>query len=489
MRDPLCVCVWAADPKRTRARLERLSRRAAVLELRLDRVAPDYPLGDVFPVEASVIATCRPPREGGAWAGSEAARLALLQRAVDAGAEWVDLEWDVDPSAVGGAQRIRSRHVFQPCDPARWGELLDSVAGTELGKLALAVEGAEDALRLLELAVSREPRPLVVALDSAGVASRVLGPSLGQRWVYAADAAPTGPGQLAADDLSRLWRGGRARARIAYGVVGRPVAHSRSPQLFNHAFAELGVDALYTWLEATRPSALWDRCARDPRWRGFSVTVPHKQAAARWADELEPAAAATGAANTLSRRGAGWRGDNTDARALLALLGEREVSGVDARVLGSGGVARAAVWALGQLGAQVTVHARSADRGGALAEAFHVAWGGGFEGVPSSEGRPRIVVQATSVGMQGGPDPEGALLPPSAFGPEVLLYELVYTPRETPLVRCARARGAQVIDGVTHFVAQARAQLEAWHPELEVDDARWAELVATALEAPAEAIA
>ena len=460
-----------------------------MLELRLDRVAGDYPLGEVLPVGAPVIATCRPPREGGVWAGSEAARLTLLQRAVDAGAEWVDLEWDVDPSAVDGALRIRSRHVLQPCEPARWGELLDSVAGTELGKLALAVQEAEDALRLLELAGSREPRPLVVALDSAGVASRVLGPSLGQRWAYAADAAPTGPGQLAADDLSRLWRGGRARANLAYGVVGRPVAHSRSPELFNHAFAELGVDALYTWLEAARATALWDRCAGDPRWRGFSVTVPYKQLATTWASELEPAAAATGAVNTLSRRGAGWRGDNTDAQALLALLGEREVRGVDARVLGSGGVARAAVWALRQLGARVTVHARSADRGGALAKAFQVGWGGGCEGVPCADGRSRIVVQATSVGMHGGPDPGGALLRPSAFGPEVLLYELVYTPRETPLVRCARAAGAQVIDGVAHFVAQARAQLEAWHPELDVDDARWAELVATALEEPAEAVA
>ncbi|MCA8921024.1 MAG: type I 3-dehydroquinate dehydratase, partial [Planctomycetes bacterium] len=333
---PLCACVWAADPDATRDALVALAGRAALVELRLDRVAPDYPVGPVIgAAPLPVLATCRPPREGGAWSGDEGARLALLQRAVDAGARWVDLEWDVDPGAVVGALRLRSRHVFEPTAPASFDALLASLGAGDLGKLAVAVEGAEQALELLERAARVRPCPLVVALGPDGVAARVLGPSYGQPWTYAAHDPrdPTGPGQLDLTGLTRLWRGGRARAEAAYGVVGSPVGHSRSPALFNHLFAELGVDALYSWLQTADPQALWNRCAADPRWRGFSVTTPHKQAAAAWArarGTLSPAAEATGAVNTLSRAGDAWRADNTDARALRELLAPAGLSGRDA---------------------------------------------------------------------------------------------------------------------------------------------------------------
>ncbi|MCA8925881.1 MAG: hypothetical protein KDD82_29000, partial [Planctomycetes bacterium] len=110
-----------------------------------------------------------------------------------------------------------------------------------------------------------------------------------------------------------------------------------------------------------------------------------------------------------------------------------------------------------------------------------VRWGGAW-GEVSGAG-PHAIVHATTVGMHGGPDPTGALLPAEAFTPGSLLYELVYTPRETPLCARARARGARVIDGVAHFAAQARAQLASWCPALEVDDARWARLFDAALEA------
>ncbi|MEZ6186242.1 MAG: type I 3-dehydroquinate dehydratase [Planctomycetota bacterium] len=483
---PVCACVWVDDPAATRARLAALAGRAARVELRLDRVGPDFPLEALFPTPLPALVTCRPAREGGAWEGSEEARLRLLQRAVDAGADWVDLEADVPADAVRGAKVLRSRHVLEPSAPASWPELLDGLRGGDGSKLAVKLEDAEAALALLALAEAREPRPLVVGLGPAGSVTRILGPSHGLPWSYAADdpQAPTGPGQLGLEQLAGLWQGERARATAFYGVVGRPVGHSRSPALFNRAFAALGEPALYTWLETADPRALWDRCAADPRWRGFSVTVPHKQAAAAWAAEvgvLSPAARATGAVNTLTRMPEGWRAENTDALALLELLEPHALPGREARVLGSGGAARAAVWALRQLGAQVFVHARDPGRGKRLAAELGAIWGGDFALVGTPAEQPRVLIQATTVGMRGGPDPEGALLPELAFDERTLVYELVYTPRETPFVRRARARGAEVIDGAAHFGVQARAQLTAWLGARPLSDADWAACLAEAL--------
>jgi shikimate dehydrogenase len=234
------------------------------------------------------------------------------------------------------------------------------------------------------------------------------------------------------------------------GVLGFPVGHSRSPAMMNAAFAELGLDWRYLHLPV--PPELFVETVRAlpaSGYRGANVTIPHKLAAHELADELTEAAAAIGAVNTLSFEDGGRvTGDNTDAGGLIDALGDQRPA--SALVLGAGGATRAAVWALREAGAAVTVWNRTPERGRALADEF---------GVVSAE-RPadaELLVNATSIGLAS--DDSLDALPLVDAG---IVVDLVYGSEPTELVRWAERRGARVIDGLEVLVRQGARSLERW---------------------------
>jgi shikimate dehydrogenase len=234
------------------------------------------------------------------------------------------------------------------------------------------------------------------------------------------------------------------------GVLGFPVAHSRSPAMMNAAFAELGLDWRYVHLPVP-PERFAEtvRALPGSGYRGANVTVPHKLAARDVADELSAAAAAIGAVNTLSFADDGRiGGDNTDAGGLLAALGpERPAS---ALVLGAGGAARAAVWALREEGVEVTVWSRSTESARRLAAEL--------EAVHSERPGPAgLLVNATTVGLSATDTVEEL---PLVEAPVVV--DLVYGSEPTPVVRWAIDRGARVVEGLEVLVRQGALSLERW---------------------------
>jgi shikimate dehydrogenase len=241
------------------------------------------------------------------------------------------------------------------------------------------------------------------------------------------------------------------------GVLGFPVAHSRSPAMMNAAFAELGLDWRYVKLPV--PPERFDETVRalpGSGYRGANVTIPHKLAAHAVADEVGDAARAIGAANTLLFDDGRIVAENTDAGGLLDALGEPVPS--TALVLGAGGAGRAAAWALREAGAEVAVWNRTAARAKALADELSVRH------VPRPE-TAELVVNATSVGLEGGAEPPDAAA--EALGltgthPPAVLADLVYGAEPTPLDRWAAARGARVVDGVEILVRQGARSLELW---------------------------
>jgi shikimate dehydrogenase len=234
------------------------------------------------------------------------------------------------------------------------------------------------------------------------------------------------------------------------GVLGFPVGHSRSPAMMNAAFAELGLDWHYLHLPV--PPELFAETVRalpGSGYRGANVTIPHKLAAHELADELSEAAVAIGAVNTLSF-GADGRiaGDNTDAGGLVDALGaERPAS---ALVLGAGGAARAAVWALREAGAEVTVWNRTPERARRLADEFGVA-------AVERPGSAELLVNATSIGLAQGDSLDTLPLVEAAT-----VVDLVYRREPTELVRWAQGRGARVIDGLEILVRQGARSFERW---------------------------
>ena len=251
------------------------------------------------------------------------------------------------------------------------------------------------------------------------------------------------------------------------GVVGWPVAHSKSPLIFAHWFAETGIAGVYTRF-AVRPEDFADVFRALPRigLRGVNVTIPHKLAALEQADEASATARAIGAANTICFDPDGRIfADNTDGYGFIESLREG-VPGWDpgagpALVLGAGGAARAVIHALLEAGAPaIRLANRSQDRAEALATRF----GSRVEPVGWAEragatGGAATIVNATSLGMTGNPPLELALDDAPATA---LVTDIVYAPLETPLLAAARARGLATVDGLGMLLHQARPGFRAW---------------------------
>lgn len=252
------------------------------------------------------------------------------------------------------------------------------------------------------------------------------------------------------------------------GVIGWPVAHSRSPRLHGHWIARHGLDAAYVPLPV-RPEDFATAVAglRAAGFRGANVTLPHKEAAFALADRLTPRARRAGAVNTLVFHPDGVEGDCTDGFGFLASLDGHDPAAGPAVVLGAGGAARAVAAALLDAGCpRVTLVNRSPAR----AEALAAALGGPVEvaAAPPLAGAA-LLVNATSLGMAGQPPLEIDLSPLPAGA---TVADIVYVPLETPLLRAARVRGLRAVDGLGMLLHQARPGFHAWFGvDPAVDDA------------------
>jgi shikimate dehydrogenase len=245
------------------------------------------------------------------------------------------------------------------------------------------------------------------------------------------------------------------------GVCGWPVAHSRSPAMHEAALAAVGLQG-WRYLKLPLPPELFAETVRAlpaAGFRGVNVTIPHKEAALALADSASDAAREIGAANTLTfERDGAIVADNTDAPGLIDALGEAwDPAGRRVLVLGAGGAARAAVWALLKAGAaDVAIWNRTPERARALADQL------GARAV-ERPGKADIVVNCTSVGLSD-PDATFKALPLQAdsLGAGSCVVDMVYRNGGTRLLEAARTRGADVIDGLEILVAQGAASFERW---------------------------
>jgi len=447
------------------------------LELRLDYLR-DPPAGinlirsfhKHYP-DVHLLATCRLKQNNGRFTGSVEQQIAMLQDAAKAGSTVLDLEIESAERARVGVLTLRdsapliiSYHNFQntpALDPVL--RRLRRIPAAAY-KIATTACKPSDNLRLLQFAREHRDPPLIaLAMSEMGTASRVLAPSAGSVFTYAAplECESTAPGQLSAKVMHTLFHCEKlTRQTRVYGIIADPVAHSKSPHIHNRAFQARRLDAVYLpFLVASSHLKDWMSVAANLPVAGFSVTLPHKQRILRHLDVIEPTAKRIGAVNTVWRKAGKWRGTNTDTDGVIKPLTRHlRLPHASTLIAGYGGAARAAALALADAGARITITGRNMKSARSLAQAVRA------EAVTLKEAQSQrydALLHATPVGMF--PHPNHSLF--NDLIPAGIVFDMVYNPHETLLLKRAKEQGCTIIHGSDMLLEQAACQFEIWTGE------------------------
>ena len=423
-----------------------------------------------FP-DCIILATCRRHQNHGKFNGSIDEQLAILDLAVRNGAHAIDVEIETAEIAQdrlsqfrGRTQVIVSYHNFEATPP------MDTIVGRMLKiqadayKIVTTARKPSDNVRVLAAAKALPKHRLVVlAMGELGFPTRVLSPVFGGMFSYAAPifAQGTAAGQVSARHLRHLYRVEKLgkNAKI-YGVIADPVRHTISPAVHNRAFQSRRMDAVYLPFLVTPPCLrdFFSLAAKLPL-SGFSVTIPHKQKIIRYLDVVEPLARRIGAVNTVWRKAGKWRGTNTDAAGVTGPLSRLvKLSKAKVLIVGNGGAARGAACALSDAGARISLVGRNADRVRALSK---ICGADALLREQLADHYFDAVVHATPLGMF--PHVNECFF--NGHIPADIVFDMVYNPIETVLLKRAKEQGKTVVPGLDMFIEQAVRQFEVWTGE------------------------
>ena len=468
----ICAVVAADSAREAAVQFRHALRETPTVELRLDWLRNDSErrrflawLRRNRQRRAVLIATCRRREGGGLLAGSVQDELHWLKQAGEAGCLWCDLEvetlqrlprnsirkYSLPPRILVSVHDFRRMPRLDPALGTRWRDQFDAI------KVAGAARTIADSTRLLRIA-ARLRNCVAVPMGEVGLPARILALREGSALAYAPVSAATAPGQVSLTELKHLYRAHALnRQTRVFGVIGDPIAHSLSPLLHNTAFIARRINAVYL------PFLVKDlrdflNAAPDFALRGFSVTLPHKQGILRHLRDCDALSAEIGAVNTVVvRRDGSLYGCNTDYVGVLRAL-EKKLALPKSRILilGAGGSARAAAFALARAGAAVSIFARR------NAAARELARAAGAEVVPRRALKTELfdaVLNATPVGMH--PDTAISPLEPGELHCRILM-DLIYRPERTQLLKLAEQKRIATVSGVEMFLAQGIAQWELW---------------------------
>jgi 3-dehydroquinate dehydratase/shikimate dehydrogenase len=440
---------------------------ADMFEFRLDLMTKPNIARLILSTRKPTIATCRPVREGGAFTGSERERIGMLELASVFGASYVDIELGSSPRIMEEFVRRRKETKVIVSHHLLDGTLFNTnriykalhATGADVIKLAYEAEDAYEnqlAFEFLGRAKADRQKAVAIALGEAGEPSRILYKKFGGWATYASteDGKSATQGQIPASQLRGLYRAEQITTGTkVFGVVGDPVKQSKGVFIHNPLFRRAKKNAVYCRFQVSDIEKFIHRIV--PHLEGFSVTLPHKQSVMRYLDRVDSTAKAIGAVNTVIRSGKKLAGTNTDAPgALDAIEKVMTVRGKRMLILGAGGAARAIAYEAKQRGADVIISNRTPARGRQFAEEFGVGYA---KWTSLRNVEFDILVNATSVGMV----PRVNESPVSkAILKKKVVFDAVYNPPMTKLLREAKNVGARIIQGTEMYLNQAALQSE-----------------------------
>jgi 3-dehydroquinate dehydratase/shikimate dehydrogenase len=476
----ICVSIG-----RTRHKMMILEQRALaeqgaeLVELRLDYLSRIPDLNRLIHERPTpVVVTCRRKQDRGRWRWDEDARQKLLRTAIVSEVDYIDLEDDIAGAIprFGKTKRIVSHHNFDETpDDLESRHAKMAKLDPDIIKIVTMANSPSDCVRMLQLVAESEIPTLGFCMGEFGLPSRLLCGKYGAPFTYATfdGERVMAPGQLPFSAMKNLYRYDHiSESTEVFAVLGDPIGHSLSPLLHNRAFQHHDIDAVYLPIRIPRDS--FDESLNALNWlgiRGYSVTIPHKSAARNYAHEQDDSVSKIGAANTLYKSADGvWHATNTDCEAAIESvrqgLGEGgTLKGKNCIVLGAGGAARAIVYGLLNAGAFVTIANRTNSKAEQLASELgcqFIRWehrGKDFRD---------ILINCTPVGMY--PEMDNTPFPQNWLGEHTLVFDTIYNPENTLLIKEARERGCKTVSGLEMFIRQAASQFERFTgltPDLE----------------------
>ena len=473
----VCVAITGATPAEMIEKAAAVVKENPFIEFRLDYLEKPLlalPKLKHFFAEntaATGIATCRRTANGGKFDGSLAAELEILIKAANSGFHIVDLELESAESLKNGdLQKLRdtgvaiiiSHHDFSATKDLEGIYNRIQPFHPDFFKIVPTAKTLTDNVTLMRFIEHMEDHSNIIGIcmGDAGIISRVLGVRAGSAFTFAAATTgeETGPGQIAARTLIDTYRIEQVDAATkVYGVAGNPIRSSLSPAMMNAAFRRETVNAVYLALQTQKLADLL-KLVHELPVQGLSVTMPLKQEIMAHLAKTDPLSTKIGACNTVLRAQDGkLYGFNTDVAGITGPLEKRlSLRGTKVLVLGAGGAARAAVFGVRDKGADVFILNRTAETAQKLARQS------GSKTIKKealAKTSFDVIINATPLGMAGQ---KGAQMLEAKDLNTKLVFDLVYNPIETPLLRLARQQSIPIITGVEMFVQQGARQFEIW---------------------------
>jgi 3-dehydroquinate dehydratase/shikimate dehydrogenase len=481
----ICVSVYAETADELVSKLRRAEKDADVIELRFDGLDPEGIRNAFTELRSNkqILLTLRPKEQGGTSTRNTNERVAFwteyaLHKTIDQRSIWIDQEHDLIPQKefmfwLDQFVVVRSKHYFegQTADLNKAYDVL--VSDSEVAKIAVSSKDILDTIgiwKLLQRANDEGKRLIPIAMGESGKWTRILGPAYGAFLTYASLEAgdETAAGQVTVEDMKQTFRVPELdRDTSVYGIIAGNTSYSVSPWMHNAAFRSAGLNSVFVPLQTDNIEGFLTRMVKpdsrevELKFRGFSVTNPHKETIIPLLGEVDDLARTIGAVNTVKVEGGRLSGYNTDALGFISSLRQAYGDLTEARValFGAGGAARACVKTLRDEGAAVTIFGRNAEKGQALAQEFGAAY------QPSAGDRIMsdefdIVVNATPLGM--GTNSNFTVLTAPQLERLKLVYDLIYNPAETRLMREAKTAGVPAIGGLEMLIAQGAEQFRIW---------------------------
>ncbi|HXF99889.1 MAG TPA: shikimate dehydrogenase [Bacteroidota bacterium] len=465
----IIVSITGPSSRRALEQMKASESYADIFELRLDLLDANNVASLFRAASKPILATCRSRAQGGNFAGTDKQRFDILSEAVRLGAPYVDVELAAGSEFI---ERFRSEHTRtrivlsvhctdgEKIDVRHLYASMRALAPFAM-KLAYVAQDAADiayAVEFLALARNDAMKAIAVAMGEYGEATRILYRKLGGWATFASPqfGAESAPGQIPARLLKTLYRADTLNASSkVFGVIGNPLRQSKGVFVHNPLFEKMGMNAVYCRFPVADLERFMTSVA--PMLSGFSVTIPHKQSVMQYLDLIDDRARAIGAVNTVVRRRGKWYGTNTDASGALDAI-ERgvRVKGKRLLVVGAGGAARAIAYEAKRRGADILIANRTDERAKQLALELGLTY------LPHDflpEAKFDILANATPVGMV--PDVDVSPVPARILKGKIV-FDAVYNPPVTKLLRDAQRAGAKVIRGTEMYLNQAALQFELY---------------------------